>query len=302
MKNACKKIAKKIDKTVNTIRKHYHRNGGGSSGKEHDNRKLSKEQENILLSIIVVYSLLHMPIVLKEIQSEVLNLFNVEVSYKWALRFSLQHQNEIKQKKTKLLASKRADDTIVQEVAEFVAQLESVQERWAMWPELVVNYDETRVYVSNDGTVCLEHVSKGRGQMRGPKGKTIGSLVSFVAADGSVIMSLWIFKAAESKEDEGLLVSPFHIPCDERSSRGKQSWKRFFAFTKTGYTNKELHKQTILQFGKIWKELHETDMCWLFSDQLQSHKCPETVISALEYPHSAAKYFGVPFGIFYTYK
>ena len=82
LKNACKKIAKETDKTANAIRKHYYRNGGGSSGKEHGNRKLSSEQENILLSIIVVYSLLHMPIVLKEIQSEVLNLFNVEVSYK----------------------------------------------------------------------------------------------------------------------------------------------------------------------------------------------------------------------------
>ena len=113
LKNACKKIAKETGKTANAIRKHYYRNGGGSFGKEHGNRKLSSEQENILLSIIVVYSLLHMPIFLKEIQSEVLNLFNVKVSYKWALRFSIQHQNEIKQKKTKLLASKRADDTIV---------------------------------------------------------------------------------------------------------------------------------------------------------------------------------------------
>ena len=59
-----------------------------------------------------------------------------------------------------------------------------------MRAEIVVNYDETRVYVTSEGIVCLEHVGKGRAQKKGPKGRVIGSLVSFVAASGDVLMSL----------------------------------------------------------------------------------------------------------------
>ena len=63
-----------------------------------------------------------------------------------------------------------------------------------------VNYDEIRVYVSSDGEICLKHVSKDRAQKKGPKGKLIGSLVSFIAADGRVIMLVWIFKAKITKK------------------------------------------------------------------------------------------------------
>ena len=95
-------------------------------------------------------------------------------------------------------------------------------------------------------------------------------------------MLTWIFKAKESKDADsgGLLETEIQFQTNNQSCKG--SWPHFYAFTKTGYTNKKLHSATIEQFGKIWKELHPDEMCWLFGDQLASHKCVETIIAALE--------------------
>ena len=82
-----------------------------------------------------------------------------------------------------------------------------------------INYDETSVYVSLDGEICLKHVSKDRAQKKGPKGKLIGSLVSFISANRRVIMSVWIFKAkiTEQGDEKGLMETNFHIQANNQN-------------------------------------------------------------------------------------
>ena len=124
-----------------------------------------------------------------------------------------------------------------------------------------VNYDETCVYISLDEEICLEHVSKDRAQKKGPKGKSIRSLVSFIAADGKVIMSVWIFRAkmTEKGNERGLMETNFHIQANNQNCHG--SWKRFYTFTKTGYSNKEIHKAIIEQFCNKQNELYPGETC-----------------------------------------
>ena len=106
-------------------------------------------------------------------------------------------------------------------------------------------------------------------------------MVSFAVTDGSVLMLVWIFcgTSAGDEENDDLLVAKFAIDCEKRKLRG--SWKRSYAFTTSGYSNKVLHVNVIWEFGKIWKERHLTDFCWLFGDQLAAHKGAEMVQNAL---------------------
>ena len=82
------------------------------------------------------------------------------------------------------------------------------------------------------------------------------------------------------KSNDRLLDAKFHIKLESRSLRG--SWKRYYAFTASGYSNWELHGQIMDWFGKVWMEQHPTDYCCLFGDQLAAHKCPQTVEKCLE--------------------
>ena len=83
--------------------------------------------------------------------------------------------------------------------------------------------------------------------------KTIRYLLSFVGTDGSVLMSVWIFKGkpAADQEENAMLQVDFNIEDDERALSG--TWKRYYAFTATGYSNKDMHGQIMAKIGKIWK-------------------------------------------------
>ena len=142
LKHASKKVAKECDKSWSAVQRLYYRHGK-SKVKDHGHCTLTKEQSSILLLIIVVFSLLHEPLSVANVRDEVKNLFNVDVSSKWVEWFIEKHKDEVGLRKTKHLASKRTDDTIVDSVAELVAQVEVVREERPMRAELVVNYDET---------------------------------------------------------------------------------------------------------------------------------------------------------------
>ena len=61
-----------------------------------------------------------------------------------------------------------------EDVLDFIGQVKVVKEVHPMTAKNSFNYDETRVYVSSDGTVCFEHVGKDKPQREGTKGKQLG--------------------------------------------------------------------------------------------------------------------------------
>ena len=140
------------------------------------------------------------------------------------------------------------------------------------------------MFISTNGVICLEHISKERPQRQGFKGRTIGSLVSFVGANGLVYMSVWIFKAKissdESEEDdEGLAQADFTLLVKDNILRS--NWPRFYVFSKSGYSNKKIHSNIMAKFGEIWKHCEPKHYCWLFGDQLAAHKTADIVKNSL---------------------
>ena len=63
----------------------------------------------------------------------------------------------------------------------------------------VFNYNKTRVFVGDEGGIAVEKVGKKHGQRRGVKGQTIGSLLSFIGANGHIMLSVWIFAGKREK-------------------------------------------------------------------------------------------------------
>jgi len=164
----------------------------------------------------------------------------------------------------------------------FIAQVDAVKEIHKMTAENVANYDETRVFITGDGEIRLEHRGKQRAQKLGTKGRTIGSLVVFALANGVVLMTVWIFKASRDSDekDHDFLTAKFNI--EEEGHLLRSKWPRFFAFTESGYSNKKLHAQIMAKFCELWEQREPNLWCWLFGDQLASHKSPKIVENSLE--------------------
>lgn len=209
-------------------------------------------------------------------------LWGVAISYNWIKRLKTKWKSELSKKKTKLLADKRTNKILSDDVLDFIGQVEVVKEVHPMTAKNSFNYNETQVYVSSDGTVCFEHVGKDKPHHEGTKGKTIGSPVTFICADGSVFMSVWIFKRKPPKGagTDGGLKANIRVPMGGKYNL-RDSWPRYYCWTDTGYSNTELHHAIIGKFGRLWKLKKRNQFYWLFEDQLGCHKSLETVRQAL---------------------
>jgi hypothetical protein len=142
---------------------------------------------------------MHEALTVQNLIVEVENFVQVAVSQKWCKQFLARNKEELSVQKTKHLASKQHDERMSNNLAEFIAQDEVVLEVYPMKMTNTINYDKTIVFAVAEGAKCIVHTSLECAQKAGHAGKAIGSLVLLVAADGSVFLSVWIFKAA--KED-----------------------------------------------------------------------------------------------------
>ena len=96
----------------------------------------------------------------------------------------------------------------------------------------------------------------------------IGSLLTFVAASGLVLMLVWILKCL-GKDDKEILAAEFaitkndHILCNQ--------WPCLCAVAKSGYTNTNIHAEIMKKFSSLWNLRRNADFCYLFGDQLTCH-------------------------------
>ena len=159
LKNACETVEAESGRKWQSTKQLYVRYGG-SQERKHGLCKLTLEQESILLSMVIVYSAMHETLSLGELQEHVQKSFGVDVGKKWASGFMKRHKEELSERKTRLLASKRIDETIAGHVAEFIGQVEMVSQAYPMRETNVFNYDETCVYIADEGPIRLEHSRK----------------------------------------------------------------------------------------------------------------------------------------------
>src|SRR5688500_18921787 len=105
------------------------------------------------------------------------------------LKHFLQGTMRLLEQKNQAISKKRIDLGMVDQVTDFIAQVNTVCEIYTMKGSDVVNYDETHVWLTLEGHIRLEHVGKTCLQKLDKQGMNVRTLVSLIAADGSVLMS-----------------------------------------------------------------------------------------------------------------
>ncbi len=277
--DAFKSVSKETGRSIAAVKSYFHRHGGQPFG-IHGNSKLTCEQEKMLVSMVIVFGMMHEALSIKDLKEFTEEIFSIKISKSWAGAFIKRHKDDIGLRKTKLLAKKRVDNSIIEHVALFVASIEALNATFPYVEDNVFNYDETRVFVADEGGVQIKKVGKERAQHRGVKGKTIGSLLSFIGATGHVLLSVWIFAAKKEKGNDNnqqntLVNVDFTLP-DVPSYPKRGQWPRYYAWTDTGYSNKELHESIMECFCNEWLKISKSRYCYVFGDQLGAHKS-ETV-------------------------
>ena len=125
LKAACEAVSKKTGRSFASLNKYYQRHGKDES-KVHGLNKLTKQEEDVIVSIAIVYSTFHEGLSRHELLEMANDLYDVKLSKQWYHSFMKRHNNSISERKSKLLADKRFDCTFVEHIAEFIAQVEEV--------------------------------------------------------------------------------------------------------------------------------------------------------------------------------
>ena len=158
-KEAFAVVSDETGRSEAAIKTYFHRLGGNKK-EIHGNCKLTKEEENQLTAMLIVFSMMHQAIRLKNIQEFVKKVFGKEVGHSWAGDFLCRHKDEVKQRQSKLLAKKRIDNSINKDVAAFILSMEGLQVLFEYNADNVGNYDETCVFVANKGGVVVKKAGK----------------------------------------------------------------------------------------------------------------------------------------------
>ena len=276
---ACQSVARQLGANYHEVCKCYDRHRTRLKG-HHGNRLLSFEANRLLLALVIAFSAAHMALTVPQLRHQVDVHYGIKMAKQTAYNWADRHRRWIKKRKTKQLARGRVSDDIVDDCQAFCELFKAAGNEFQMSAKNVINYDETRVMVGTGGEYRLERVGKDRAQVRKEKGRTLGSLLTFVSAEGKVLMSVWIIKGKKGcGNDKNLLEADFHIPATSYELRSDVL--RFYAVTATGYSNTDLQKSAISKFCEIWALRHPGLHCYLLGDQLRCHQDIATIKAAL---------------------
>jgi len=226
---------------------------------------LSKEEEDILLGVVLAFDTASLPLSGEQIRQCVAKSFGKEVSPAWVTRFKQRNKQYLSSTEVKNIETRRVKAVSPQEVQEWLERLEAFLETHHFPADARLNVDETRLVPPK---VSKRVTSKQRQKKnsRGSRTKSLGTLVPFVCADGSTFISYYVVKDKTESKFRGV------IPKDQR---GRGTWQRKYAVSRTSFLTKDLFKSMMNDFEKEWTNANPGKHCIIFLDNCSIHRSNE---------------------------
>jgi transposase len=220
-------------------------------------RFLDPEQEALLVAFIQGFSRANWPLLPGDIRRLIKLQWDITVNKQWMTRFLKRHKNVLSKRVCKALSDKRASIETLEDVEAFIREF---SDRPAYPRHAIMNVDETRLNYRSNGYAFqrVGAADRQKHNLTGTRKGKGGTLVSVVAADGTVFMSLWIFTGTPSKksgeltemppeeEEEPTVVGSAPIAPEGRTR--SEVHPRYYAFNETGYMD-----------GSLWRSFGRED-------------------------------------------
>jgi len=188
-------VSRETGTSVAALRVAYHR-AHPSSPTDHGNAKLSAEEDTTLVGLAQAFSINNMPLSSLQVRQLVERKWGKEVSASWVARWIVRHKKELSKRTCKALYDKQAGPDVMQSVEDFCDKLQELLTTRHFTPQGVMNYDETRL-VNKGGamvTTRIHSASKERSNALSTWHSTVASLLTFVAANGNIFISVYVMK------------------------------------------------------------------------------------------------------------
>lgn len=275
---ALRYVAAETKRTFSSLRSAYHRSCSGGK-KRHGQHKLSAEQETVLVSVAQAFSVNNLAMSIAQMRQLVERKWGVSVTRHWVRLFISRHRSQLSKRACKALADKRTGRDVLDGVVDFCAELKSFLSHHHFPTHAVFNYDETRVVQKGEKLVLrrIEAANKERANVRSTRHQTVASLLTFVAADGSVLLSIYILKASFEEGEQATV--DFTMERAPRVTRG--TWPRYYCWNKSGYLDAEVFQAVLSKVAEEFHVKYPGLRALLFGDQLAAHRRADIVEFAL---------------------
>jgi rubrerythrin len=251
--------------------------------KSHGNQILTDSQEAILVGVLEAFSLKHTPLsktlFLKMVKTEY-NLPADWLGKHWYKGFLDRHKDKLQQGVVKAIKEERVAPSVLTDTKKFISIADKYLTEYHFSDKVIINADETRLTIKGNVFIneYIESTKKEKLTHKGPNSSQSASVVVFEAANGQVILSVYILPAI-FKEDNmsNISISLYHMQYVKRGD-----WERFYMFTDTGYLDTESWKVIIKYYNsltqRLWPGVHNL----LLLDKLSIHMQADLVKQCLE--------------------
>ena len=114
----------------------------------------------------------------------------------------------------------------------------------------------------------MESTSRERANVQTSRGNTLASLLTFVQADGNVLLSVFCMKAKFDETGE----SDVNFTLHKYDKKLRRSWPRYFCWTDKGFFDTFTFAHVIDKVIETWTQQHPGLNLMLLGDQLAGHR------------------------------
>jgi len=236
--DASKAVSNPTELTLAALKSACHSRGAAPPS-DHGSHVLTLKQEESMVGVIQAFSINNLPLSRLQMRTMAGQRFGVQVSEMWVRWFL---KRNYKPSTCMALTNERMGAQVVSNVNTFCSELKDFRDTHHFPLSAVMNFEETQVVVRGSNLTTQRVVSSGkeRPNLASTRNSTVASFLWFVAADGSVFLSVYVLKANFGEDDR----SPITFTLEPALQASRRSWPRFFCWTDTGYLNGEL-------FGRV---------------------------------------------------
>jgi len=219
------RVAADTGVSVSALRMADHRATKATESR-HGNTKLTADQEDVLVGTCQAFSINNLPLSAAQVRQLIDRKWGAQVSEKWVRRFVKRRRASLSTRACKALADKRTGARVLANVKVFTQELSAFLKTRHFPPSAVMNYDETRVVVRGNQLATRRVVSADteRANAASTRTSAVASLLTFVAAEGSVFLSVYVMKSSFGEADQTDV--EFFLKEAPRVSR--RSWPRYY--------------------------------------------------------------------------
>eukprot|EP00170_Pyropia_yezoensis_P003110 contig_13107_g3117 len=279
LKSAIDAVSCDTGVSVHALREAYHRPYPRNPS-AHGDATLGAEKDATLVALAQAFIMNNMPLSNMQVRQLVQRKWGKELSASWLRRWVKRHKKELSRRACKALSDKRAGPSVMQSVEDFSLELKELLKQHHFTPGGTMNYDESRIV--NEGgrmvTQRVESADKERANALSVHHSTVASLLSFVAADGTVFLSVYVMKA-KFEDDQAAEVN-FKLHAAPRT--GRRDWPRYYCCTESGFLDADAFAHVVDLVATEWSVRNPSTDLLLVGDRLWAHMRPATLGKALD--------------------